>query len=72
VRSACLAADALLAGRPATYAARIEAAFGRPAGALARLARHLPEVLIVAAARLACTRPGLRRRLVLEGAFGIG
>ena len=72
VRSACLAADALLAGGPATYAARIEAAFGRPAGTLARLARHLPEVLIVAAARLACTRPGLRRRLVLEGAFGIG
>src|SRR5438046_2454549 len=72
VRSACLAADALLAGGPATYAARIEAAFGRSAGALARLARYLPGVLIVAAARLACTRPGLRRRLVLEGAFGIG
>ncbi|HYY05459.1 MAG TPA: NAD(P)/FAD-dependent oxidoreductase [Candidatus Limnocylindria bacterium] len=72
VRSACLAADALLDGGPITYAARIEAAFGLPAGALARLARHLPQVLIVAAARLACTRPGLRRRLVLEGAFGIG
>ena len=72
VRSACLAADALLAGRPATYAARIETAFGHPAGVLARLAHHLPGVLIVAAARIACTRPGLRRRLVLEGAFGIG
>src|SRR5438034_34807 len=31
VRSAWLAADALLAGGPATYAARIEAALGRPA-----------------------------------------
>ncbi len=72
VRSACLAAEALLGGGPAAYAARIEAAFGRSAGALARLARYLPGVLIVAAARLACTRPGLRRRLVLEGAFGIG
>src|SRR5438132_468874 len=38
VRSACLAADALLAGRPATYAARIEAAFRRPARAPAPLA----------------------------------
>src|SRR5438046_637680 len=72
VRRACLAAEALLGGGPAAYAARIEAAFGRSAGALARLARYLPGVLIVAAARLACTRSGLRRRLVLEGAFGIG
>ena len=72
MRSACLAAEALLDGGPAAYAARIEAAFGRPAGVLARLAHHLPGVLIVAAARIACTRPGLRRRLVLEGAFGIG
>src|SRR5438046_3124785 len=72
VRSGCLAAEALLDGGPATYAARIETAFGRPAGVLARLAHHLPGVLIVAAARLACTRPGFRRRLVLEGAFGIG
>src|SRR5207245_8860494 len=29
-------------GGPAAYAARIEAAFGRSAGALARLARYLP------------------------------
>jgi geranylgeranyl reductase family protein len=72
VRSGTLAAEAILAGTPATYPARIMAAFGRPAGALSRLARRLPDTLVLAAARLACTRPRLRRRLVLEGAFGMG
>jgi geranylgeranyl reductase family protein len=72
VRSARLAADALLDGRPASYADRVLAEFGPPGGALARLVRHLPAFLVVATARLACTRPGLRRRLVLEGAFGMG
>jgi flavin-dependent dehydrogenase len=72
VRSACLAADALVEGRPASYADRIVAAFGLPGGPLARLLARLPAFLVVATARLACTRPGLRRRLILEGAFGMG
>ena len=76
VRSAVLAADAIARGDLASYPARIDAEFGAPdrlvARLLGRLTRHLPESLLFAAARQACTRPGLRRRLVLEGAFGIG
>ena len=72
VRSAVLASDVILEARPARYAERVIAAFGRPNGWLAGLARQVPSLLVVAAARLACVRPGLRRRLVLEGAFGIG
>ena len=72
VRSAVLAATAMLEDGLASYPDRVRATFGAPAGLLSNLARHVPEVAIVAAARLACTRPGLRRRLVLEGAFGIG
>ena len=72
VRSAVLAAAALGDGGPRTYPARIHAVFGTPAGTVARLLRFVPEFLVVTAARLACTRPALRRRLVLEGAFGIG
>jgi geranylgeranyl reductase family protein len=76
VRSAVLAADAIARGDIGSYPARIDAVFGAPdrlvARLLARLTRHLPESVLFAAARQACTRPGLRRRLVLEGAFGIG
>jgi len=72
VRSGLLAAETILDGRPASYAERVAGTFGRPEHGLARLTRHLPESIIVAFARLACTRPGLRRRLVLEGAFGMG
>jgi len=72
VRSARLAAEAIRTDGLSTYPARVDAVFGRPGGLRARLARLVPESLLVAAARLACTRPGLRRRLVLEGAFGIG
>ena len=76
VRSAILAADAITRADIGSYPARIDAAFGAPdrlvARLLARLTRHLPEPLLFAAARQACMRPGLRRRLVLEGAFGIG
>jgi geranylgeranyl reductase family protein len=71
VRSAVLAAGALADGGPLAYPARVRTAFGA-ATSLARLLRLVPESLLLAAARLACTRPGLRRRLVLEGAFGIG
>lgn len=72
VRSGVLAAESVLAGDPASHAERVAAAFGAPPAALARLSRLLPELVIVALARLACTRPRLRRRFVLEGAFGIG
>ena len=72
VRSGLLAAEAILAGQPVSYAARVDAAFGRPAGFLARLLGHTPAILLTSTARLACTRPGLRRRLVFEGAFGMG
>jgi len=76
VRSALLAADAITTGTLGSYPARVDRAFGAPdrlvARLLAGLTRHLPERLLFAGARQACTRPGLRRRLVLEGAFGIG
>ncbi|TMA39142.1 MAG: NAD(P)/FAD-dependent oxidoreductase [Deltaproteobacteria bacterium] len=72
VRSALLAADAILAGRPARYAEDAARTFGRPERGLSRLSRHIPESFLVTLARLACTRPGLRRRLLLEGAFGMG
>jgi geranylgeranyl reductase family protein len=72
VRSGVLAAESILAGDPASHAERVASSFGAPPAVLARLARLLPELLIVASARLACTRPRLRRRFVLEGAFGIG
>jgi flavin-dependent dehydrogenase len=72
VHSAVLAAEAIAAGRLATYPARVAAAFGEPDGLLRGIARRLPESVVVMLARLACTRPGLRRRLILEGAFGIG
>lgn len=72
VRSARLAADAVLAGRPEEYADRIDAAFGRPRGLLARLAERVPERAITALAGWACAQPWSRRRLVLEGAFGMG
>jgi len=72
VRSAVLAAEAIAAGRLSTYPARIRTVFGSRDGLLAGLARRLPESMLLTLARLACTRPGLRRRLLLEGAFGIG
>jgi len=72
VRSGLLAASAVHEGRPAAHAARVDAEFGRPDGLLARLTRRLPAALTLAAARLACTSDTLRRRLVFEGAFGMG
>jgi len=72
VESALLAAAAALDGRPAAYEERIARTFGRPDRGLARLTRHIPESIVIGLARLACTRPGFRRRLVLEGAFGMG
>jgi len=72
VRSAVLAAEAILDGRPASYTERAARTFGQPERGLARLTRYVPELILLTLARLACTRPGLRRRLLLEGAFGMG
>ncbi len=72
VRSARLAADAILTGEPATHADRIAAAFGRGSPVLGALLGLLPAGAIARAARLVCSQPWARRRLVLEGAFGMG
>jgi len=72
VRSAGLAAEAIVAGDPATYPDRIAAAFGGSSTTLAALLALLPAAMATTAARLACRLPWARRRLVLEGAFGMG
>jgi geranylgeranyl reductase family protein len=72
VRSARLAVASILAGRADDYPARIDAAFGRPRGFVSRLANLVPERAVTALARTVCAQPWSRRRLVLEGAFGIG
>ncbi len=72
VRSACLAAEAILSGRPESYAERLAATYGRPSALLGALTEMLPAPVLHAMARLACTRPWPRRALVLEGAFGMG
>lgn len=78
VRSACLAAEAVadwLAGRAglAAYAQRIEALYGSGGeGWAGRMAGLLPEGVVRAVAKAICGNAWLRRRLVLEGAFGIG
>jgi flavin-dependent dehydrogenase len=78
VRSACLAAEAVadwLAGRSglAAYARRIEAVYGSGGeGWAGRVAALLPEGVVRSVAKAICGNAWLRRRLVLEGAFGIG
>ncbi|HKA29284.1 MAG TPA: NAD(P)/FAD-dependent oxidoreductase [Candidatus Binatia bacterium] len=72
VRSACLAAEAMAAGDPSRYGAAVEDAFGRPSGLLGAVLGLLPARAVEAAGRLACVQPWARRRLVLEGAFGMG
>jgi geranylgeranyl reductase family protein len=72
VRSACLAAAAVVAGEPARYAARIDDTYGRPSTLLAALRGLLPTRAVETVARLACVQPWARRRFVLEGAFGMG
>jgi geranylgeranyl reductase family protein len=82
VESATIAAETVLAGnasgdRTATlarrYAERIVARFGsgRP-GLAERALGKLPKQLGDGIARLACRAPYLRRRLIFEGAFGMG
>ncbi len=72
VRSARLAADAIVAGEPGRYPERIAAAFGTPSTVLGAVLGLLPARALEMAARLACTQSWSRRRLVLEGAFGMG
>jgi geranylgeranyl reductase family protein len=72
VRSACLAAEAILSSRPEHYAERLAATYGRPSALLGALTEMLPTPVLHAMARLACTRSWPRRALVLEGAFGMG
>jgi len=78
VRSACLAAEAVLAwleGREGLegYEARIAGLYGSgEEGWLGKMAGLLPDGLVCAVAKAVCGNAWLRRRLVLEGAFGIG
>jgi geranylgeranyl reductase family protein len=72
VRSARLAAEGSSAATTETYPDRIAAAFGRPSALLGGLLGLLPARALESAARLACTQSWTRRRLVLEGAFGMG
>jgi len=78
VRSAALAADTLvkwLEGGSALedYAARIETLYGSgERGVGTWLAGFLPEGVVRAVAKRICGNAWLRRKVVLEGAFGIG
>ena len=72
VRSACLAAEAVLGDAPGRYAERVADTFGRPSSVVGALRGLLPARAAGAVARLACVQPWARRRFVLEGAFGMG
>ena len=76
VESGALAADAVLnanGGAAARYADAVTARFGsgRP-GVAERLLGNLPHRFTETVARAICRAPWLRRRLILEGAFGMG
>jgi len=82
VESAVLAAESVLGGggsaatRPAvarSYAEQIAARFGagRP-GVVERLLTALPGRVTDGIARVVCRAPYLRRRLIFQGAFGMG
>lgn len=76
VESANLAARALATGAvdaPAAYARALGLAFGSgEPGPMARWAERLPEWISRGAARAVCRTPLLRRKLLFEGAFGMG
>jgi len=74
VESAVFAADTVLAGRaPGAYAERIAARFGAGRLGLAeRVLGSLPGRISETIARAVCRAPYLRRRLIFEGAFGMG
>ena len=76
VESGALAADVILGERGhagAHYEAGIAARFGsgRP-GIAGRVLGSLPHTISESLARAVCRAPWLRRRLVFEGAFGMG
>jgi menaquinone-9 beta-reductase len=77
IRSARLAADAVLARLRHnvgldTYAARIEALYGRgEPGWLGRQVARLPEAVARQAVRLVLGSAGLRRRIIFDAVFGM-
>ncbi|MEE9257418.1 MAG: NAD(P)/FAD-dependent oxidoreductase [bacterium] len=78
VRSARMAATAILGwlegkAELGEYAQNLAAEYGSPEeGLMDRLVDRLPDQLIRKAAKLICGNAWLRRRLILEGAFGVG
>lgn len=73
VTSASLAAELLLAGRGEAYRVEMCRRLGSgEAGALGTVLDRLPRKITEAMARLVCRAPALRRRLIFEGAFGMG
>ena len=76
VESANLAAEILLSPESDVahaYSEQLAARFGDgEAGTLEKLAEALPEWITEAAARTVCRTPWLRRKLIFEGAFGMG
>lgn len=77
VRSARMAAEAILTHREQgagfdVYAGQISEVFGSgEKGIAGAVVDHLPDRLVRAVAKMMCGNAWLRRRLVLEGAFGI-
>lgn len=76
VQSARLATDVVLSGTSnsaAEYTRRLTARFGDgEVGAMGHLAERMPRWMTEGLARTVCRTPALRRRLVFEGAFGMG
>jgi hypothetical protein len=78
VRSARIAAGEIIAwleGRSEliAYAGRLSEIYGSSGGGVAdRIADVLPESVLRSVARMICGNAWLRRRVVLEGAFGMG
>jgi flavin-dependent dehydrogenase len=82
VESARLAAEAVVSARNGgttwraaadRYAAAIAARFGASQPSwLQSMLGAIPHAITEAAARLVCRTPALRRRLIFEGAFGMG
>ncbi len=76
VESARLVTEVLLAGGPdqaAEYTRRLATRLGDgSSGMLGRLAENMPSWMTEGIARTICRTPVLRRKLIFEGAFGMG
>ena len=78
VRSACMASDIVLDwleghSRLEAYSRHLAEVYGRnEEGFVDKVVELLPGPLIRSIAKLMCGNAWLRRRIVLEGAFGIG